>query len=38
MVRLSPFVCGRTVPGAYEDGTYSLFLLRGSEKKEAQPL
>ncbi|HAO69918.1 MAG TPA: hypothetical protein DCR31_07600 [Ruminococcaceae bacterium] len=32
------FVCGRTVPGDYEDGTYSLFLLRGSEKKEAQPL
>ena len=32
------FVCGRTVSGDYEDGTYSLFLLRGSEKKEAQPL
>ena len=32
------FVCGRTVPGDYEGGTYSLFLLQGSEKKEAQPL
>lgn len=31
------FVCGQVLPGDFEDGAYSLFVLQGSGKKEAKP-
>ena len=33
---VSIFVCGRTVSSDFEDYSYSLFTLRGSEKKEGK--
>lgn len=35
-VSVAVFVCGQVLPGDFEDGAYSLFVLQGSEKKEAK--